>query len=159
MHADVDRQLYLYQCSNKSICSLVYFLWLCPCSTECLHSLRTEGEKRRRQRSCSRGDRRRQVPHGIFLLFGLALHVLNTTAGPTLLCTTVQQIPGKYELVSTCTAQTNTGPLFFFSPPPPLVFSCLQHKYLKTTPLFAEWQKESNGGRGAERIEFGENHQ
>ena len=49
----------------------------------------------------------------------LLLRVLNTTAGPTSLHTTVQQIPGKYELVSTCTAQTNTGPLFFsfLSPP------------------------------------------
>ena len=50
----------------------------------------------------------------------LLLRVLNTTAGPTPLHTTVQQIPGKYELVSTCTAQTNTGPLFFsflFFPP------------------------------------------
>lgn len=107
-------------------------------------------EERRGQRSYSGGDRRRRVPHGIFLVFGLPLHVLNTTAGPTLLHTTVQQIPGKYELVSTCTAQTNTGRVFFFFFP--LVFSFLQHKYLKTTPLFAEWQKESNRGRGVERI-------
>ena len=81
----------------------------------------------------------------------LLLRVLNTTAGPTSLHTTVQQIPGKYELVSTCTAQTNTGPLFFsFLSPPPLVFSFLQHKYLKTTPRSAEWQEQSNGGRCAE---------
>lgn len=73
-------------------------------------------KERRGQRSYSGRDRRRRVPHGIFLLSGLPLHVLNTTAGPTLLHTTVQQIPGKYELVSTCTAQTNTGLVFLFFP-------------------------------------------
>lgn len=50
MHSDVKRQLYLYPCSNKSICSLVYFLWLCPCNTESLHSLKTGGETRGEER-------------------------------------------------------------------------------------------------------------
>lgn len=49
MHADVGRRLYLYQRSNKSLCSLVYFLWLCPCSTECLHNFKTGGGERREE--------------------------------------------------------------------------------------------------------------
>lgn len=49
MHTDVGRRLYLYQWSNKSLCSLVYFLWLCPCSTECLHNFKTGGGERREE--------------------------------------------------------------------------------------------------------------
>lgn len=87
-------------------------------------------------------------PPGIFLFFGLPFHVLNTTAGPTLPHTSLQQIPGKNELVSTCRAPTNAGRLFSLL----FVFSFLQNKYLTTTALFAEWRNESNQDRGAERI-------
>lgn len=50
MHTDVDRQLYLYQHSNKSICSLVYFFWICPCNTEGLHRLKPRKVESRGQR-------------------------------------------------------------------------------------------------------------
>ena len=73
MHTDVDRQLYLYQRSNKSICSLVYFLWLCPCNMQCLHRLKSGGEERFR----------RQEESSALWHFGQPLHVVNTTSGPS----------------------------------------------------------------------------
>lgn len=122
MRTDVDRQLYLYQCSNKSICSSVYFLWLWPRCSERQRRFNTGGREGRAVWTGTGGET--SAPWH-FLPLGLPFHFLNTTSGPSFLH---HQIPGKYELVSTCTAQTNTGPLFFLSFFGLLVVSFLQNK-------------------------------
>lgn len=65
MRTDVDRQLYLYQCSNKSTCSSVYFLWLWLLCSERQRRFNAGG---REGRAVCRGQEERRAPHGIFFL-------------------------------------------------------------------------------------------
>lgn len=87
------------------------------------------GEERRGATEEREGD---ECPMGFSSsLAYVPLHVLNTTVGPALLHTTVHQIPGNMNLWQLVQLKLIQADFSFF----------LQHKYLKTIPLFAEWQK------------------
>lgn len=91
----------------------------------CLHTLKTV-EKDTGEDWC---------PVAFFLHRGSPLRVINTTTGPLLCSTVIQQIPGKYELVSTCAAEANTAP------PSSLFFST-------STPFYTGWRKRKGSKQG-----------
>lgn len=146
MHADADRLLYLYPRSNKSLCSLVYFLWLGPSggssgggSTN-PKSLKGSGGAADVWRDTGAEDK---CP--------MAFSSCAAHKHCRLPDSTVKQIPGKYELVSTCARQkTNTGPT-----PAPTHGPSLGPGSINMsggTRHFAESQKSSLGNSAGKQV-------
>lgn len=104
MHTDADRLLYLYRSSNKSLCSLVYFLWLGLSSGggggEWRYNPKTRRGAEEPPMSGEILERRISAPWHF-----PPARPINTALARLLHCTSVKQIPGKYELVSTCARQ------------------------------------------------------